>query len=677
MQAQGSAATAEQSGTRVLLLAPTLRDGEITRSILLKAGLECVALRNLYEMSSEIAAGAGALLMTEDVFAAAGANAFLSALDSQPAWSELPVIMMMRGAGDSPAAQRMMASFHNIILLERPAPMRSLVSATLAAIRGRERQYQIRDQMDAVRRAEERARELQQQLELAIEASELGTFHCELKTGKIFWNERCKAHFWLPPGHDDIDFDLFYRLLHPDDRERTRRAVDASLTGGESYDIEYRTVSPEGRIRWVRATGRTYRDWMDRPDRFDGTTRDITMEKLGAEERRLLLERERAARQEAERVSSVKDEFLATLSHELRTPLNSIFGWTQLLRSGKDDPATLDHALGVIDRNVRLQTQLIEDLLDMSRIISGKVRLDVQNVELAEVVEAALESVKPAAQARNIRLEQFIDARAGPVSGDPGRIQQILWNLLANAIKFTDKDGQVQVHVERENSDVEIRISDSGQGISADFLPNLFSRFSQADSSIKRKHGGLGLGLSIVKSLVEMHGGTVRATSPGEGCGSTFIVRLPLRAVQANVVEDSATRPPTGAVPAEFDASKLRGLKVLVVDDETDARELIRHFLAAHQAVPILADSADEALRLIGMFRPDVIVSDIGMPLRDGYALMRDVRSQNISTPAIALTAFARTEDRARALRAGYQTHLSKPFEPTELLSIVAGLSGR
>ncbi len=677
MQSQAASAVTEQTGTRVLLLAPTVRDGDITRSILQKAGLNCVALRNLYEMSSEIAAGAGALLMTEDVFAAAGATEFLSALDSQPDWSELPVIMMMRGAGDSPAARRMMASFHNVILLERPAPMRSLVSATLAAIRGRQRQYQIRDQMDAVRHAEERARELQQQLELAIEASELGTFHCELKSGKIFWNGRCKAHFWLPPDHDDIGFDLFYRLLHPEDRERVRVAVEASLTRGEGYDIEYRTVSPEGRIRWVRATGRTYRDWMDQPDRFDGTTRDITLEKLGAEERRLLLERERAARQEAERVSSVKDEFLATLSHELRTPLNAIFGWTQLLRSGKDDPATLDHALGVIDRNVRLQTQLIEDLLDMSRIISGKVRLDMQNVDLTEVVDAALESVKPAAQARNIRLEQFIDTSAGPVSGDPGRIQQILWNLLANAIKFTDKDGHVKVHVERINSDVEIRISDNGQGMSADFLPNLFSRFSQADSSTRRKHGGLGLGLSIVKSLVEMHGGTVRATSPGEGQGSTFIVRLPLRAVQANVAEATENRSSTDSEPVAFDVAKLRGLKVLVVDDEPDARELIKRFLTVYQAVPILADSADEALRLIGMFRPDVIVSDIGMPLRDGYALMRDVRGQDIHTPAVALTAFARSEDRGRALRAGYQTHLSKPFEPLELLAVVAGLSGR
>ncbi|HVY07206.1 MAG TPA: ATP-binding protein [Burkholderiales bacterium] len=677
MQLRASEDPVDSTGRRVLLLAPTARDGAITTEILLKACVECVTLRNLYEMSREVAVGAGALLLTEDVFAAPGAKEFLTALDAQPDWSDIPIVMMMKRATDSPVGQRMIASFRNVILLERPAPIRSLVSAVQAAIRGRLRQYEIRDQIEAVRHAEARARELQQQLELAVEASELGTFHCELRSGRIFWNDRCKAHFWLPPDRNDIDFDLFYSLLHDDDRERTRQAVGATLQRGASYDIEYRTVSPDGRVRWVHATGRTYYDAMGRPERFDGTTRDITMEKLGAEERRLLLESERAARQEAERVSGVKDEFLATLSHELRTPLNAIFGWTQLLRAGKDDLQTREHALGVIDRNVRLQTQLIEDLLDMSRIVSGKVRLDIQPVDLPEIVDAALESVRPAAEAKNIRTEKSIDADAGPVSGDPGRLQQILWNLLTNAIKFTDKNGSVRVAVVRVHSDVEISVSDDGQGISADFLPNLFSRFSQADSSIKRKHGGLGLGLSIVKGLVEMHGGTVRAASPGEGRGSTFTVRLPLRAVR--LADTPATRRQESPMQAlsKFDASRLHALKVLVVDDEPDARELIKRFLTACEAVPILAGSVDEALRLVEMFRPDVIVSDIGMPDRDGYVLMREIRSQSIHTPAVALTAFARTDDRVRALMAGYQTHLAKPFEPLELLAIVSDLSGR
>jgi len=661
---------------RVLLLAPTARDGEVTCSILHKAGIECVALRNLYELSQQLPGGAGALLLTEDVFSAAGVGELLGALETQPDWSDLPVIMMMPGAIDSPVAQRIMGSLSNVILLERPAPMRSLVSAVLAAIRARARQYQVRDQIEAVREAEQRSRELQLQLELAVDASELGTFHCEIPLGKIIWNERCKAHFWLASEVEDITFDLFYSLLHPDDRERTREAIDASVNRGKIYDVEYRTVAVDGRIRWVHATGRTFYDIDGQAVRFDGTTRDITKDKLGAEERRILLESERAARQEAERVSGVKDEFLATLSHELRTPLNAIFGWTQLLRTGKSDPKTLAHALEVIDRNVRLQTQLIEDLLDMSRIVSGKVRLEIQKVDLPEIIDAAIESSRPAAEARGIRIHKVIDPLASPVSADPGRLQQVLWNLLTNAIKFTEKDGKVHVVVERAESDVEISIRDTGQGISAEFLPHLFSRFTQADSSTRRKHGGLGLGLSIVKSLVEMHGGMVWATSAGEGQGATFTVRLPLR-VHASVDGESPhPRTSTGHVAANLAPAELRGVKVLVVDDEADARELVNRFLVSYDAVPALAASAEEALKLVPMFEPDVIVSDIGMPAYDGYALMRTLRNQGVKAPAIALTAFARTDDRIRSIQAGYQMHLPKPFEPLELLALIASFSG-
>ncbi|HEX7810969.1 MAG TPA: ATP-binding protein [Burkholderiales bacterium] len=661
--------------TRVLMLAPTTRDGQVTCDILSKAGVECHALRNLYEVSRQLSLGAGALLLTEEVFKAAGAEELLSALNRQPQWSEIPVVLMMRGATVAPGAQRIMNSFRNVILLERPAPMRSLVSAVQSAIRGRIRQYQIRDQIDTIRQAEQHARDLQQQLELAVNASELGTFHCEMPLGKLVWNVRCKSHFWLPPSVQDVSIELFYSLLHPDDRERTRLAVDACVNQGRIFDVEYRTLSPDGRMRWVHATGRTYCDITGQPVRFDGTTRDITIEKLGDEDRRRLLESERAARQEAERVSGVKDEFLATLSHELRTPLSAIFGWTQLLMAGKDDPATVSHAVGVIDRNVRLQTQLIEDLLDMSRIISGKVRLDIQKVDLPEIIGAAIESVQPAAEAKGIRLERSIDSRATLVSGDPGRIQQVLWNLLTNAIKFTEKDGIVRVLVERVDSDVEVVVSDTGQGISPEFLPNLFSRFSQADSSIKRKHGGLGLGLSIVKSLVEMHGGTVRASSSGEGQGATFVVRLPLRVLRSS--EQDPVQPRASATPqaAGFEPLKLRGVKVLVVEDEADARELIRRFLVSCEAIPALAESVDAALQLVRPFAPDVIVSDIGMPGQDGYGFMRTLRSQGITTPALALTAFARADDRVRSIEAGYQAHLSKPFEPTKLLAMVASLS--
>jgi PAS domain S-box-containing protein len=403
--------------------------------------------------------------------------------------------------------------------------------------------------------------------------------------------------------------------------------------------------------------------------------------KRAAEEREQLLAAERAARAEAERVSLMKDEFLATLSHELRTPLNAILGWSQLLAArGYEDP-DLAEGLAVIDRNTRIQTQLIEDLLDMSRIISGKVRLDVQRVDLADVVNAAVASVRHSADAKEIRLQVVLDPHAGPVRGDPARLQQCFWNLLSNAIKFTPKSGRVQVSLERVNSHLEVCVTDNGQGIKPEFLPHVFERFRQADSSTTRRHGGLGLGLSIVKNLVELHGGHVRAKSPGEGHGSTFCVELPLMVVHPP--DAGPKRHPRGhahAAPA-VDHPSLHGITVLAVDDEPDARALIKRVLEGCGATVLLAASARDALDLVPTARPDMILSDIGMPGEDGYELMRKVRAlppeSGGRTPAAALTAFARAEDRTRALRAGYQTHVAKPVEPTELTAVVASLATR
>jgi CheY-like chemotaxis protein len=373
----------------------------------------------------------------------------------------------------------------------------------------------------------------------------------------------------------------------------------------------------------------------------------------------------------------VKDEFLATLSHELRTPLNAIFGWIQILRMKAADPETIAEGINVIDRNVRLQTQLIDDLLDMSRIISGKLRLDIQAVDISVVINAALESVMPAMTAKEIRLEKVIDPSADSVSGDPGRLQQVLWNLLTNAIKFTPKSGRIHVLAERVDSHVELSVSDTGEGIAPEFLPHLFERFKQADASTTRKHGGLGLGLSIVRNLVEMHGGSIRAKSPGLGQGATFIIRLPLRVVKSGEPEGSLRRDSLASAGGEYDPPTLTGLKVLVVDDETDGRELVRRFLVECEAIPSLAASAAEAHAIIPTFKPDVIVSDIGMPIQDGYEFMRTVRAQGLKTPAVALTAFARPEDRIRSIQAGYQMHLPKPVEPAELIAVIAGLTGR
>jgi PAS domain S-box-containing protein len=392
---------------------------------------------------------------------------------------------------------------------------------------------------------------------------------------------------------------------------------------------------------------------------------------------RELLTRERTARSEAERASRLKDEFLATLSHELRTPLNAILGWAQLLNPGNSDREDLQIGIATIERNARVQKQIIEDLLDMSRIIAGKIRIEVQRVDPVMIVDAAIESVRPAAEAKNIRFAKALDPTAGQVNADGGRLQQIVWNLLTNAIKFTPRGGEVRVSLGRADDQLRIAVSDDGQGIKPEFLPHIFERFRQQDASTTRKHGGLGLGLSIVKQLVELHGGTVHAESDGEGRGARFVVDLPLADVPP---ETSGRLRSTDRADGSDEPVSLAGLKLLVVDDEPDARELVGRILRECGAEVLSACSANEAMQLLPQHRPDVILSDIGMPERDGYDLIQEIRSlpyeRGGRTPAIALTALARSEDRIRALRAGYQIHISKPVERRELIATVASFAG-
>ena len=412
---------------------------------------------------------------------------------------------------------------------------------------------------------------------------------------------------------------------------------------------------------------------------------DITERKQAEEERDRLLVREQEARKEAEQANRSKDEFLATVSHELRTPLTSILGWARLLASGEVDTNKHAQAFETIARNAKSQAQLIDDLLDVSRIISGKLRLDLRPLELAPVIEAAVDSVRPAAKAKEIRLQLMLDPHMGQVSADPDRLQQLIWNLLSNAIKFTPRGGQVQVRLESDNSCAEITVSDTGQGIRPEFLPHVFDRFRQADGSSTRTHGGLGLGLAIVRRLVELHGGTVQVESGGEGQGAVFKLKLPLLSVpdpQRLLTGDAAE----GSFPADYSElferpPTLDGLRVLIVDDEADAREFVTMILERRAADVTAVASAKEAVEMLERWKPDVLIADIGMPDEDGYALIGKVRSlpadEGGQTPAMALTAYARTEDRRRILMSGYQMHLAKPVEPIELMVAVASLAGR
>lgn len=410
--------------------------------------------------------------------------------------------------------------------------------------------------------------------------------------------------------------------------------------------------------------------------------KNVTDRKLAELERHRLLERERAARTDAERASRLKDEFLATISHELRTPLNAILGWSQILARGGADAGTLHQGLGAIERNAVAQARLVEDLLDMSRIVSGMIRLDVQSVDLHQVMLAAVETARPAADAKGVHVEYTCEADVTVVRGDATRLPQVAWNLLSNAVKFTARGGTVRVRLGALGDHLRLEVSDTGQGIAPDFLPHVFERFRQADASTTRSHGGLGLGLAIVKQIVELHGGRVAARSDGPGLGASFTVDLPRLATAPG--HDAPAFPATAAASTlqdEDQAVTLAQLTVLAVDDEPDALALIRQVLEAQQARVVTAASAQEALEVFESTRPHVLLADIGMPDVDGYELIRQVRSlradQGGTVPAAALTAFARSEDRTRALLAGYQTHLAKPVEPVELVAAVASLAGR
>ncbi len=401
------------------------------------------------------------------------------------------------------------------------------------------------------------------------------------------------------------------------------------------------------------------------------TFRDVTDQKQSAVDLAL-------AKEQAEAANRMKDEFLATLSHELRTPLNAILGWTQLLLADGADPADFRHGLETIERNAHFQTQLVEDLLDVSRIISGKTRLNIRPVDLRNVIVAAIDSMKPTADARGVTLHRPENLEMSLVSGDPDRLQQIIWNLLSNAIKFTPRGGDIRVCLSRVASRIEISVTDTGQGISADFLPHVFERFRQADGTISRKQGGLGLGLAIVRHLTELHGGSVSASSAGEGHGAMFTVSLPL--IAAYVPGDF--RDKARAAPENLHARNLlNGVRVLVVDDEVDARALVAAVLKKHKAQVTIAASASEAIEAIQRDPPDVLISDIGMPGEDGYGLIRRIRklppNQGGHTPAAALTAYARSEDRARALLSGFQAHLPKPVDANELIALVVSLAAQ
>jgi PAS domain S-box-containing protein len=514
---------------------------------------------------------------------------------------------------------------------------------------------------------------------------------CDLHGLITFWNQGATQLFgWTAAEMLNRPYaDRFPESSRGEVNAWVKTIADSGVESTGEW-LDYRK---DGSRIWIEGTARRITD-ATMPPCLMGVCRDISGRKKVEVERDNLLASERVARSEAERASRMKDEFLATLSHELRTPLNAILGWATILASAKPDEKDLRDGLDAIQRNARAQTQIIEDLLDMSRIISGKVRFEVQPTDLNAVLYAAIETVAPAIVAKDLKLVTQMDAPVKPINADPARLQQVFWNLLHNAVKFTPRGGQIQVQMEQVDSHVKVNVHDTGEGIKPEFLPHVFERFRQADGSTTRRHGGLGLGLAIVKQLVELHGGTVKVKSAGQGQGSTFTVTMPMTATDVQTPAGQSTADGSGlavlpsrasvAVPGNVqplvdESLNLNGLRVLVVDDEPDARAMVKRLLEDRGVITTVADSVQQALLAIATDPPDVVISDIGMPGEDGFALIRQLRSMKTAgaVPAVALTAFARTEDRVRVMRAGFQSHVVKPVDAAELLTVIGVLARR
>ncbi|BAY99266.1 multi-sensor hybrid histidine kinase [Tolypothrix tenuis PCC 7101] len=511
-------------------------------------------------------------------------------------------------------------------------------------------------------------RESEERLRLALTATNQGLFDLNVQTGNgVVSPEYAQMLGYEPEKFQETNAQWRDRV-HPDDLASTYQAYEDYIAGKiDIYRAEFRLRTKSGAWKWILSIGKIVSwDSQGKPLRMLGTHTDITERKLAEAERERLLAREQAARAEAETANRIKDEFLAVLSHELRSPLNPILGWSQLLLAGKLDTKTSQRAIATIERNAKLQTQLIDDLLDVSRILRGKLALQISPVNIVTIVESALETVRLAAEAKQIQIQTVFTDDTLQVSGDRARLQQIVWNLLTNAVKFTSENGQVEIFVEQIGNHAQIQVKDNGKGISPEFLPYVFDYFRQEDSKTTRRFGGLGLGLAIVRHLTELHGGTIYVDSPGVEQGATFTIQLPLISSSVAINQDGELSP---------QVFSLKDIKVLVVDDEQDAREFVAFLLEQEMATVVMAASGNEALTALTQFQPNIILSDIGMPDMDGYMLMQKVRAlppeQGGLIKAIALTAYAGEYNQKQALKVGFQKHIAKPVEPDILIKAI------
>jgi PAS domain S-box-containing protein len=649
---------------RVLVLLPTSRDAERTVDLLREAGIGSTRCDDMGELCRELRAGAGAALLTDEALASDTVGQLSEALREQPAWSALPLLVLAREGWTREAR---LSALQSLMVLERPVRIRTLVGMVASALRDRQHQYQMRD---ALLLRERQAAELQLQeerLRFALTAGRLGSWEVDLDTGEMECSDICKANFGRP-ADEPFSYQQLHDAIHPDDREGVVLAVERCRRGEADYDVEYRVIWPNGELHWVMVRGRAIFDSARLARRIAGVSLDIT-ERQELHEALAQSESELARQAEELRVAARrKDEFLATLAHELRNPLAPIRTGLELLARSSEDTSTAQ-TLGVMQRQIGHMVRLIDDLLDVSRITSGKLQLERQRVTLSAIVDAAVEASRPLIERKRHTLDVRVPDGSLLLDADLTRLAQVLGNLLNNASNYTPNGGHIEVWAEREGELVAIRVRDNGTGIPGDRLGDVFEMFSQVNRQLERSHGGLGIGLALVRRLVEMHGGTSSAESPGLGKGSTFTIRLPLAAPGA------ARATPTMGQVTE-DASPQR---ILVVDDNEDAAEMLALMLAQVGYSTKTAYDSGSALRTVDDWGPEIVILDIGLPDINGYDVARALRRTQGSAELglIALTGWGTQDDKQKAMEAGFDVHLTKPVDSGALRGALAQLGQR
>ncbi|WGV25231.1 hybrid sensor histidine kinase/response regulator [Halotia branconii] len=644
-----------------LLLEDSLLDADLIQVILNEGGIDCELLR--VETNADFLAA-----LETKTFSLILADYDLPSFDGMAAleitrdrFADIPFIFVSGVLGEELAVEALKNGATDYVLKQR---LGRLIPSVQRALR------EAQERRDRLR-AEESLQKSEAKYRRIVDTSYEGIWMIDAQGYTEFVNQRVSQ--MLGYAAEEILGRSWFDFMDQTDDMSTQEQLEW-LTTPENELKEGRWHCKDGSYIWTLISAKAIYNDQNQVVGAIAMLTDITDRKQVEKEREHLLEREQAARTEAEAANRIKDEFLAVLSHELRSPLNPILGWSKLLQSRKFDEAALNKALATIERNAKLQVQLIEDLLDVSRILQGKLNLNMAAVDLAFTIEAAMETVRLAAEAKSIQIQTMLDSDVRQILGDTARLQQVFWNLLSNAVKFTPDEGKVSVRLEYIDTHAQITISDTGKGIDPEFLPYVFDYFRQADSKTTRKFGGLGLGLAIARRLVEMHGGTIDVKSQGEGQGAFFTVRLPL--IKNNAMIKGTQVDFTNVTTAD---SPLIGIQILVVDDNTDTRDFFSFVLEEFGAFVTAVSSASEALQALTQAKPDILISDIGMPEMNGYMLMQQVRALEAEQgrekiPAIALTAYASEIDHQQALKAGFQQHLAKPVPPEELLTAISSL---